>query len=208
MPGGRTVPRTCTRHRTRIRHLGWPDPSRTPGSPRGHAPAAGPALPGRTAGYLNLPQGLSGRQAAERLGVSPAPSSVTTRHYGHPNPNPRSRTTLNSGPDEQQRRLLELSDERDLWMERLNRAERDGYQRGYRNGAAAGCRAGPRGDRRRPARSRPRRAPERTLLRRTRPAPLPAGRADGLDPEPEPDPSTAGTPILNWKCDHPPEAHR
>ena len=47
---------------------------------------------------------------------------------------------MNSGPDEQRRRLLELSDERDAWMERLNRAERNGYQRGYRNGAAAGRR--------------------------------------------------------------------
>ena len=33
-------------------------------------PAAAPALPGPAAGYLNLPQGLTRRQAAERLGVS------------------------------------------------------------------------------------------------------------------------------------------
>jgi WhiB family transcriptional regulator, redox-sensing transcriptional regulator len=38
---------------------------------RAAIPAAGPGLPGPAAGYLNLPQGLSGRQAAERLGVSP-----------------------------------------------------------------------------------------------------------------------------------------
>ena len=33
-------------------------------------PAAGPTQPGHAAGYLHLPQGLSGRQAAEPLAVS------------------------------------------------------------------------------------------------------------------------------------------
>ena len=35
--------------------------------------------------------------------------------------------------------LLELSDERDLWLTRLLAAERDAYQRGYSDGRAAAC---------------------------------------------------------------------
>ena len=37
---------------------------------------------------------------------------------------------MNSAPDDEQRRLLELSDERDMWLRQVLAAERAAYQRG------------------------------------------------------------------------------
>ena len=96
---------------------------------------------------------------------------------------------MNSAPDHEQQRLLELSDERDMWLRQVLASERAAYQRGRAAGIDNGRAAAEREHAeawKAAARQIARGGPTHDELDRLRYPP--GGRESWILPDPDPDP--------------------